>query len=115
MGQMGRAVTFLFIQPMDVSLDTIDLRALTELELQIQTLQPTFGTACLALNTDKFSLERDIIARRLTPGRCAYSMDGFQSFSLRTFIVVTRTNNVLTDCYIQTSALQTHTLNDFKF
>lgn len=64
------------IQPLDVIRAMIDLRAqVAELELQIQTLQPTFGAACLALNTDKISLERAIISRRLTPGRWAYSND----------------------------------------
>lgn len=64
------------IQPLDVIHAMIDLRAqVAELELQIQTLQPTFGAACLALNTDKISLERAIISRRLTPGRWAYSND----------------------------------------
>ncbi len=62
------------IQPLDVIHAMIDLRAqVAELELQIQALQTTFGAACLALNTDKISLERAIISRRLTPGRWAYS------------------------------------------
>jgi hypothetical protein len=64
------------IQPLDVIHAMIDLRAqVAELELQIQALQPTFGAACLALNTDKISLERAIISRRLTPGKWAYSGD----------------------------------------
>jgi hypothetical protein len=64
------------IEPQNVIHTMIDLRAqVAELELQIQTLQPTFSAACLALNTDKVSLERAIISRRLTPGRWAYSND----------------------------------------
>ena len=64
------------IQPLDVIHAMIDLRAqVAKLELQIQALQPTFGAACLALNTDKISLERAIISRRLTPGKWAYSDD----------------------------------------
>jgi hypothetical protein len=60
------------IEPLDVIHAMIDLRAqVAELELQIQALQPTFGTACLALNTDKIALERAIISRRLTPGKWA--------------------------------------------
>lgn len=54
----------------------IDLRAqVAELDLQIQALQPSFNTACLALNTDKIALERAIISRRLTPGKWDYSND----------------------------------------
>lgn len=43
------------------------------LEQQIQSLQPSFKAACLALNTDKISLERAIITRKLTPGQWTYS------------------------------------------
>jgi hypothetical protein len=64
------------IEPLNVIHTMIDLRAqVAELELQIQALQPTFGAACLALNTDKIALERAIISRRLTPGKWAYSND----------------------------------------
>ncbi len=64
------------IQPLDAIHAMIDLRAqVAELDLQIQALQPAFSAACLALNTDKISLERAIISRRLTPGRWAYSND----------------------------------------
>jgi superfamily I DNA/RNA helicase len=64
------------IEPLNVIHTMIDLRAqVAELDLQIQALQPTFGAACLALNTEKISLERAIISRRLTPGRWAYSND----------------------------------------
>lgn len=52
----------------------IELRShLSELESQIQALQPAFFAACLALNTDKIALERPIISRRLTPGQWSYS------------------------------------------
>jgi hypothetical protein len=65
-----------FIQPLEVINAMIDLRAqVAELDLQIQALQPAFNAACLALNTDKISLERAIISRRLTPGKWAYSND----------------------------------------
>lgn len=48
---------------------------LAELEQQIQALQPAFFAACLALNTDKITIERATITRRLTPGQWAYSSD----------------------------------------
>jgi hypothetical protein len=64
------------IQPLDVVHAMIDLRAqVAEIDLQIQALQPAFGAACLALNTEKIALERAIISRRLTPGKWAYSDD----------------------------------------
>jgi hypothetical protein len=52
----------------------IELRlSLSELESQIQALQPAFFAACLALNTDKITRERAIVSRRLTPGQWVYS------------------------------------------
>lgn len=52
----------------------IDLRAqLAELEQQVQSLQPAFYDACVALNTDKIELERAIISRRLSPAKWNYS------------------------------------------
>jgi hypothetical protein len=54
----------------------INLRAqVAEVDLHSRALQPDFSAACLALNTEKISLERAIISRRLTPGRWAYSKD----------------------------------------
>jgi hypothetical protein len=64
------------LAPIDVINTMIDLRfQLAELEQQIQALQPTFFAACIALNTDKITIERATITRRLTPGRWAYSSD----------------------------------------
>lgn len=54
----------------------IDLRRqLTELEQHIQTLKPAFFAACVALNTEKITLEQAIVSRRLTPGQWTYSPD----------------------------------------
>lgn len=54
----------------------IELRLrLSELEQQIQVLQPTFFAACVALNTERIALERATISRRLTPGQWVYSPD----------------------------------------
>jgi len=54
----------------------LDLRIqMSELEQQIQSLQPAFFVACVSLNTDKIALERAIITRRLTPGQWTYSPD----------------------------------------
>ena len=64
------------LDPIDIINAMIDLRAqLTELEQQIQTLQPAFYDACIALNTSKIELERAIVSRRLSPGRWNYSDD----------------------------------------
>jgi hypothetical protein len=64
------------LDPLDVINMMIDLRAqLAELEQQVQTLQPAFYAACVALNTDKMELERAIISRRLSPGKWNYSDD----------------------------------------
>ncbi|WP_013334779.1 hypothetical protein [Gloeothece verrucosa] len=52
----------------------IDLRlAVYELEQQIETLRPDFFAACLALNTEKITLEKAIITKKLTPGVWNYS------------------------------------------
>lgn len=52
----------------------IELRIqLAQLKQKIQALQPAFFAACLALNTDKITLERATISRRLSPGQWAYS------------------------------------------
>jgi len=64
------------INPIGIINAMIDLRIqLSELEQQIQSLQPAFFAACLALNTDKIALERAIITRKLTPGQWTYSPD----------------------------------------
>jgi hypothetical protein len=64
------------LNPSEIIALMIELRfQLTELEKQIQALQPAFFAACLALNTDKIALERAIISRRLTPGQWIYSPD----------------------------------------
>lgn len=62
------------LNPVEIIDAMIDLRIqLSHLEQQIQSLQPSFKAACLALNTDKISLERAIITRKLTPGQWTYS------------------------------------------
>ena len=64
------------LDPIEIIETMIDLRIqLSQLEQQIQSLQPAFFAACLALNTEKIALERAIITRRLTPGRWTYSPD----------------------------------------
>lgn len=64
------------LNPIDVINAMINLRfQLAELEQQIQALQPAFFAACIALNTDKITIERATITRRLTPGQWAYSSD----------------------------------------
>jgi len=63
------------LNPTEIIETMIELRIqLREIEEQIQTLQPAFLTACLALNTDKIALDRATISRRLTPGQWAYSV-----------------------------------------
>ncbi len=60
--------------PIDVINTMLDLRGqMAELEQQIKALQPAFQAACVSLNTEKITLERAIITRRLTPGQWAYS------------------------------------------
>ena len=62
------------LNPIEIIGAMIDLRIqLSELEQQIQSLQPAFLAACLTLNTDKITLERAIITRKLTPGQWTYS------------------------------------------
>ncbi|MGL5925738.1 hypothetical protein [Chroococcidiopsis sp.] len=64
------------LAPVEIIDVMIDLRIqMSELEQQIQSLQPAFFAACLALNTDKIALERAIITRKLTPGQWTYSPD----------------------------------------
>ena len=64
------------LNPLEVINIMIDLRVqLAEIEQQIQALQPAFFAACIALNTDKITIERATITRRLTPGQWAYSSD----------------------------------------
>lgn len=64
------------LNPLDVIDAMISLRAqLAQLEQQIQSLQPAFYAACLALNTDKIEMERATISRRLSPGKWDYSDD----------------------------------------
>jgi hypothetical protein len=58
------------LNPIDIINAMIDLRfQWAELEQQIQALQPVFFAACLTLNTDKITIERATITRRLTPGQ----------------------------------------------
>lgn len=64
------------LNPTEIIDAMIDLRIqLAQLEQQIQSLQPAFFAACLALNTDKIALERAVISRKLTPGQWTYSPD----------------------------------------
>lgn len=64
------------LNPNEVINTMIELRIqLTELEQQIQALQPSFKAACQALNTDKITLSHAIISRRLTIGQWAYPPD----------------------------------------
>lgn len=63
-----------WFNPIDVIEMMVErLFQLAELEHHIQTLQPTFFAACLALNTDKITLQKAIITRRLTPAQWDYS------------------------------------------
>ena len=62
------------INPIDAINTMVDLRVqIAELEQQIKALQPAFKAACVSLQTDKITLERALISRRLTPGQWAYS------------------------------------------
>lgn len=64
------------LDPLTIIDAMLDLRSqLAALEQQIQALQPAFFAACMALNTDKITIERATISRRLTPGQWAYSSD----------------------------------------
>ena len=62
------------LKPIDAINAMLDLRIqMAELQQQIIALQPTFQAACVSLHTDRITLERAIITRRLTPGQWAYS------------------------------------------
>lgn len=64
------------LNPIDIINTMLDLRIqMSELEQQIQSLQPAFFVACTSLNTDKITFERAIITRKLTPGQWTYSPD----------------------------------------
>jgi len=67
------------LSPIEIINATIDLRIqLSKLERQIQAFQPAFFAACVALNTERITLERAVITRKLTPGRWTYSPDILQ-------------------------------------
>ena len=71
------------LDPIEIINTMIDLRIqLSELEEQIAKLQPAFFTACLALNTEKISVPRAIITRRLTPAQWTYPADILQQVDL---------------------------------
>ncbi|SRR5579883_522014 len=71
------------VDPVEIINTMIDLRIqLSELEEQIAKLQPAFFSACMLLNTDKISLERAIITRRLTPAQWTYSPHILQQLDL---------------------------------
>lgn len=71
------------LDPIEIISTMIDLRIqLSELEDQIAKLQPAFFAACMLLNTEKISLERAIITRRLTPAQWTYSPDILQQLDL---------------------------------
>lgn len=64
------------LNPSEIIALMIEFRfQLSELEQQIQILQPAFFAACVALNTERIALERATISRRLTPGQWVYSPD----------------------------------------
>lgn len=70
------STVFDLLNPFEVIETMIDLRIqLAQLEQQIQTLQPSFFTACLILNQAKIERDRAIISRKLTPARWTYAMD----------------------------------------
>ncbi len=63
------------LDPFEVIETMIDLRIqLTQLEQQIQTLQPSFFAARLMLNQAKIERDRAIISRKLTPAQWTYAM-----------------------------------------
>lgn len=75
------------LEPIDVINTMIDLRTqLAQLEQQIQSLQPAFYAACVALNTDKIELKRAVINRRLSPGKWGYSDDIVEQEELLTHL-----------------------------
>lgn len=64
------------LDPLDVINAMIDLRTqLTELQQQVDALQPAFYAACAALQLEKIATDRATISRRLTPGKWDYSDD----------------------------------------
>jgi hypothetical protein len=64
------------LNPMEIINTMIDLQLqFHELKAQIAKLQPAFFTACMLLNTDKISLERAVITKRVTPGQWTYPPD----------------------------------------
>jgi hypothetical protein len=64
------------LNPGEIIEAMIDLRIqLAQIQRQIDTLQPTFYTACGLLEIEKITLQRAVITRRLTPGQWDYSMD----------------------------------------
>ncbi len=71
------------LNPIEIINTMIDLRIqLSELTEQIEKLQPAFFAACMILNTDKISVSRAIITRRLTPGQWTYPPDILQQLDL---------------------------------
>ncbi|WP_088889307.1 hypothetical protein [Leptolyngbya ohadii] len=63
-----------FLDPLEIINAMLDLRAqLTELQQQVDALQPTFYAACAALQLEKIATDRATISRRLTPGKWDYS------------------------------------------
>jgi len=70
------STAFDLLDPFEVIETMIDLRIqLTQLEQQIQTLQPSFFAACLILNQAKIERDRAIISRKLTPAQWTYAID----------------------------------------
>ena len=62
------------LNPIEIIDAMIDLRIqLSHLEQQIQSLQPSFFAACLALNTEKIALERAIITTQVASYKNACS------------------------------------------
>jgi hypothetical protein len=65
-----------FLSPLAIIDAMVELKIqLQQLEHQIQSLQPAFFAACLALNTEKIERTRATITRRLTPGQWTYSIE----------------------------------------
>lgn len=77
----SQAITTL--TPLEIIALMIDLkRQVAELEAHIQALKPAFFAACVALNTEKITLEQALVSRRLTPGQWTYSPDIVQQEDL---------------------------------
>jgi hypothetical protein len=71
------------LDPFEVIETMIDLRIqFTQLEQQIQTLQPSFFAACLMLNQAKIERDRAIISRKLTPAQWTYAIDVLEQEAL---------------------------------